>query len=785
MRAQKKREEEELQTLTRRVHDDAPPPGSVTCPARNFVDLPISRATLQGLKNGGFTRMTEVQRTAIPHALAERDLQGGARTGSGKTLAFLVPVLERLYRARWSKMDGLGALVISPTRELALQIFDVLRVVGREHVVSAGLIIGGKDVRSEQERIGGMNILVSTPGRLLQHLDETHGFDCSSLMVLVLDEADRILDLGFAKTLNAIIQHLPKQRQTLLFSATLTKSVKALARLSLNRDAEVVGVRDKARAVEHGAGDDAGEDEDGEASEADKAVTGFEMPRKLLHCYMECELHEKLNVLYTFVKTHIKQKTIVFLSSCKQTKFFYEAIRRARPGVSVMCMHGRMKQMKRMAAYCRFCDSSASVLLATDIAARGLDFTAVDWVVQLDCPEDVPSYIHRSGRTARYKSAGRSLLILLPSEREAMLRNLAREARIVPKSVSMNTQNGFNLQTSLAGWVAADPELKYLAQKAFVTFVRSYYLQRDKEVFDVGALPLTEYASALGLPGAPRIRFVKSSAKAADNNTSAGGQDSSDEESAAGSSNQQTRKARDKVSKLMTRQNVGVLDSTRAALRADDESSDDEDLMHIKRHNHDLPDDSAVSAADAESAKKAELKKMSRKQRREAKRLERGEHTKKCTIQPLQPSDSTIIGWKEEAAEYAASVRGQLTDQDAIDKERNQQRVRAKHRAQRQARREAERQQGDSGSSDSDGELPDIGDTYGGASDSSDDEVDEDSGIDARGRHKRLATDDGNVPRENKRVRRKDSSSTSKSTPVGDDLATLAAQILQSRSLLQ
>ena len=149
--------------------------------------------------------MTDVQRAAIPHALAGRDILGAAKTGSGKTLAFLVPLLELLFRERWSKADGLGALVVSPTRELALQIFDVLRTLGVQHDLSAGLVIGGKDRHEEAQRIRGMNVLVATPGRLLQHLDETVGFEATNLQLLVLDEADRILDLGFEATLTAIL----------------------------------------------------------------------------------------------------------------------------------------------------------------------------------------------------------------------------------------------------------------------------------------------------------------------------------------------------------------------------------------------------------------------------------------------------------------------------------------------------------------------------------------------------------------------------------------------------
>ena len=688
VRSKKADEEEQLQELERRAMAEAPKHGSVACPATEFKQLPLSDATMAGLAKGGFSHMTEIQRTSMPHALAGRDLQGGARTGSGKTLAFLVPMLERLYRARWSRMDGLGALIISPTRELALQIFDVLRVVGSSHAFSAGLVIGGKDVRSEQELINTMNVLVATPGRLLQHMDETPGFDCSSLMVLILDEADRMLDMGFEKTMNGIVENLPKGRQTLLFSATLTKSVKALARLSLSRDAEIIGVHDKS-AKKLAKGEDSAEG---------GGTDRFDMPRKLSHSYLVCDLDKKLNVLYSFAKTHLKCKIIVFLSSCKQTKFFYEAIRRARPGLSVMCMHGRMKQMKRMAAYCRFCESTGgSMLLATDIAARGLDFPNIDWVVQLDCPEDTATYIHRSGRTARYRSSGRSLLFLLPSEKEAMLAKMETDAKIVPRQVSMNAGKSFDLQESLAGWVAADPDLKFLAQKAFVTFVRSYFLQKDKDVFDVGALPLEEYAAALGLPGAPRIRLVKKTKKSKEAGARGAGTSSDEEEgdgeAAAAAPVRQTA-AKDSVAKLMKRKNVGVLSDSRAALREDEPSDDDDsddDLMQMKRRNHDLP---GAGTADFEAEQKADLKKMSRKQRKLAKQIERGEAPEEKDAHTMEEADTGIDGWQDQAVAHAAEVKDRLADMDSSDKSRERDRVRAKHRQERAARKawEAERE---------------------------------------------------------------------------------------------
>lgn len=198
-----------------------------------FEQLPISVKTKRGLRNGKFEKPTEIQKQSLNLTLSGNDVLGAAKTGSGKTLAFLIPMLECLYRNQWTALDGVGALIISPTRELSYQIFEVLKKIGAEHDFSAGLIIGGKDLNFERKRVDRCNIIVCTPGRLLQHMDENHLFNCDNLKMLILDEADRILDLGFAQSMNAIIENLPVNRQTLLFSATQTKSVKDLARLSL------------------------------------------------------------------------------------------------------------------------------------------------------------------------------------------------------------------------------------------------------------------------------------------------------------------------------------------------------------------------------------------------------------------------------------------------------------------------------------------------------------------------------------------------------------------------
>lgn len=153
--------------------------------ATQFQHLPISRRTLYALKDSGYEQLTAIQKKALPLGLRGNDVLGAARTGSGKTLAFLVPILEYLWRLEWTMWDGLGALIISPTRELAMQIFQVLRKVGKNHSFSAGLVIGGKDFEEERERVGRMNILIATPGRLLQHMDQSMYFDCSRLQVSI------------------------------------------------------------------------------------------------------------------------------------------------------------------------------------------------------------------------------------------------------------------------------------------------------------------------------------------------------------------------------------------------------------------------------------------------------------------------------------------------------------------------------------------------------------------------------------------------------------------------
>jgi ATP-dependent RNA helicase DDX10/DBP4 len=246
--------------------------------------------------------------------------------------------------------------------------------------------------------------------------------------------------MGFYRTLSALLSHLPKSRQTLLFSATQTESVSDLARLSLN-DPVAVSVNDPNCA---GA-----------------------TPQSLEQHYIVCDLDQKLDILWSFVKTHLQAKALVFFSSCKQVRFAFETFCKMHPGVPLLHLHGKQKQATRLSVYAKFTSSSNAFLFATDIAARGLDFPSVDWVVQVDAPEDAETYIHRVGRTARYQSAGKGLLFLMPSEEEGMTSVLQKKAIAIQK-IKIKASKTQSIQNQLQKLAFQDPEIKYLAQRVRV-----------------------------------------------------------------------------------------------------------------------------------------------------------------------------------------------------------------------------------------------------------------------------------------------------------------------------
>ncbi|KAK7205356.1 ATP-dependent RNA helicase DBP4 [Myxozyma melibiosi] len=574
---------EELKELEQRVNEFDPSGATL------FDELPLSQQTVIGLKQSHFTTLTAIQKKSIPLALKGKDILGAAKTGSGKTLAFLIPLLECLYRNQWTQYDGLGALVISPTRELAIQIFDVLRKIGRAHTFSAGLVIGGKDVQVERDRISRLNILVGTPGRILQHMDQAAGFEIGNLKLLILDEADRILDMGFKKTVDAIVQHLPRERQTLLFSATQTKSVADLARLSLSSErAEYISAHEKAESS---------------------------TPKNLQQYYVISPLPEKLNTLFGFLKTHLKSKIIVFVSSSKQVRFMFETFKTLHPGIPLMHLHGRQKQAARIDVTDRFSESKYACLICTDIVARGIDFPAVDWVVQLDAPEDADTYVHRVGRTARFEANGRALLMLAPSEEEGMLERL--KAKKVPiEKITIKEAKKKSIRQDLQNLCFKSPEIKYLGQKAFASYCKSVYIQKDKGIFKFTELPAEEFAVSLGLPGAPRIKFInsqkakmlKNAAQAKESESELSSEEEKDEEEENGGKKGQA--VRTKYDRMFERQNQGVLSQHYMNMIKDEaggedgDGDDDGEFMSVKRFDHRLSDSESEGESDGEEEDK-------------------------------------------------------------------------------------------------------------------------------------------------------------------------------------
>lgn len=485
----KRQIEKEIEDLSRRVIEEAPKRGYAP-PLQQpvaFRALPLSEQTLRGLedsKKTPFTTMTDIQNACIPHALAGRDILGAARTGSGKTLAFLIPVLEDLYRNRFTTADGPGAAILSPTRELAVQIFQVLKQAGKYHSFGVGLLIGGRqDFYEEQQHVAETNILIATPGRLLQHLEQTPYFELGMLRILVLDEADRILDMGFREQLVRILDYLPADRQTLLFSATQTRDVSQLATLSLKKP-EYLGVHDK---------------------------ESTSTPASLQQSYVVVPLEHKLNAVYSFIKSHLKSKSIIFMSTCAQVRFAWELFCSLRPGLPVLALHGKLVQRKRTQIYFDYCQRPHAVMFSTDVAARGLDFPDIDWVVQVDAPEDVPMYIHRVGRTARYRKGGKALLMLTPGETKNGFVKLLQEGKsqIPIKRLAINPSKTVVVNERAASLIASKPDLNLLAKKSFQSYVRSITLMPLKDIFRVGDYDLDQFAASLGLALTPNLRFLK------------------------------------------------------------------------------------------------------------------------------------------------------------------------------------------------------------------------------------------------------------------------------------
>ncbi|RIB07190.1 P-loop containing nucleoside triphosphate hydrolase protein [Gigaspora rosea] len=472
--------------------------------------------------------MTPVQAGAIPLFMKNKDVVVEAVTGSGKTLAFVIPIIEKLVRLkkRFAKNE-IGALVITPTRELAQQISSVFSIFLKDSVIPLlkhALITGGTSTLQDDIcyiKEFGPDILIGTPGRLEDLLvgrgTAKNYINTKELEILVLDEADRLFDMGFSQSLNNIIAHLPKQRRTGLFSATMTDGLAEIVRAGLRNPVRVmVKVEDL----------------------VSKDVQ--RIPATLQIGYILCEPHQKLSqVLRLLTYETTAKKYIIYFATCACVDYFFKIFSKMPQlkGISIYSLHGKMDTKRRTATYRAFLNlpsTSSALLLCTDVAARGLDVPDVDFVIQMDPPQDPKVFAHRCGRTARAGKEGKAIVLLGHGREEVYVDflkirkiPLKQLAYILPgnkaNSLSINdddiiTQapvsddNNEALLEQIRKIVLMDRDLHDKGTKAFVSYIRSYSKHEANYIFRLKDLDLGKVAKGyclLKLPKMPELKDIK------------------------------------------------------------------------------------------------------------------------------------------------------------------------------------------------------------------------------------------------------------------------------------
>ncbi|KAH8552582.1 P-loop containing nucleoside triphosphate hydrolase protein [Umbelopsis sp. PMI_123] len=357
----------------------------------SFSAMNLSRPIQKGLASVGFVAPTAIQCKTIPVALLGKDICGGAVTGSGKTAAFVVPILERLlYRPRQTATTRV--LILCPTRELAVQVHSVAVKLASFTDIQFCLCVGGLSVKSQELELKQKpDVVVATPGRLIDHVRNSPSFTLESCEILVMDEADRMLEDGFADELGEIVKACPKSRQTMLFSATMTDNVDQLIRMSLQRPVRLM------------------------IDPSNQAAA------KLIQEFIRIRAHKEADrpaVLLALCKKTFKRKCIVFFRSkaaAHQMKIVFGLC-----GLSAAELHGNLSQEQRLEALEKFRDGEVDFLLATDLASRGLDIKGIEVVINFNMPQQFAQYLHRVGRTARAGRNGRSVTLIGEADRKLL-----------------------------------------------------------------------------------------------------------------------------------------------------------------------------------------------------------------------------------------------------------------------------------------------------------------------------------------------------------------------------
>ncbi|KAK9186791.1 hypothetical protein WN944_018180 [Citrus x changshan-huyou] len=514
----------------------------------------------------GFEAPTKVQAQAIPVILSGRHVLVNAATGTGKTVAYLAPIINHLqsYSPRIDRSSGTFALVLVPTRELCLQVYEILhKLLHRFHWIVPGYVMGGENRSKEKARLrkgedflhlflfllawfdgSGISILVATPGRLLDHLKHTSSFLHTNLRWIIFDEADRILELGFGKEIEEILDILGSRnigsigegnevsnvkRQNLLLSATLNEKVNHLAKISLETPV-LIGLdekklpEDKSHVRFGSLESDVKEEVEHPSTTMRSTTEDFKLPAQLVQRYVKVPCGSRLAVLLSILKhlfdTEVSQKLVVFFSTCDAVDFHYSLLSEfqwsphSQPDMELKqlflrCktfrLHGNMKQEDRRTTFGAFKTEKKALLLSTDVAARGLDFPKVKCIIQYDSAGEATEYVHRVGRTARLGERGDSLLFLQPVEMD-YLQDLEKHGVSLTEYPLLKVLDSFSLygqkprvkkfltteshpwilslQNALESFIIHEVRLqskmKKLAKDAFCSWVRAYTAHRGE-----------------------------------------------------------------------------------------------------------------------------------------------------------------------------------------------------------------------------------------------------------------------------------------------------------------
>ena len=403
----------------------------------SFEKLGLIKPLLGAIKELGYEHPTTIQKRAIPLVMAKSDVFATAQTGTGKTAAFGLPILQRLRKTEANEDRALKAVILSPTRELSIQIFEDLTSYAKNMKVECAVLVGGKDIESQQRTLKkGIDIVIATPGRFLEHMER--GLNVKSVEVLVLDEADRMLDMGFTKDIRKIHPLLPKKHQTLLFSATYSDKVRKLSKLVLRSPAFI------------------------ETSKKNSTVDTINQKVYLVDKERKAEL-----LAYLIGSRNYPQVLVFTRTKVSADELFTEL---QKDGLKCGLIHGDITQAKRLKTLAQFKEMKLRVLVATDIASRGLDIEELPYVINYELPSVAEDYVHRVGRTGRAGREGEAISLIDIYEKY----DIKEIERVIGQKIVQETVEGFEPDPTIRRKDIEDVKLKSEHKKPDKKKARQY-----------------------------------------------------------------------------------------------------------------------------------------------------------------------------------------------------------------------------------------------------------------------------------------------------------------------